>query len=342
VQQSLDGGQTWTFGEDVPGSVSACVRTGLQPNRTYTFRVFAVNGYGRSDPSNWTSATTPRGTPPAPGGLTARATSPTAVALTWSAVAGVSHYRIYQSTDGGASYQFGEDVPGTTTGATRDGLTPNRTYTFVVTAVNGYGESDRSAPASATTPKASVPAPTGLRVLSVSTTYVVIAWVEVSGESHYRVEISRDNVSWSFKEDVPANHAYSAQLDGLTRGTRYYVRVMAVDGAGRRTDPSNVLTFVTRSTAALTAQPVDGAVPPIQPSDVIVPVVVGGRTVPAVRPLARVAPTRLVFYSGSALHADVRPVTSASPNLTAASAGVAPIFGSRRIVPQRRLWDVLD
>ena len=123
---------------------------GLTPNTAYTYHVIAVNGQGLSGPpSNSATATTLDATPPtAPAGLTAMAVSTSAIDLAWTAASdpesGIQHYKIYRN---------GSAVGTSTTLAFADqGLTPNTSYTYVVTAVNGASiEGPPSQPAMATT-----------------------------------------------------------------------------------------------------------------------------------------------------------------------------------------------
>ncbi|MFD8893095.1 chitinase [Streptomyces sp. NPDC059566] len=82
--------------------------------------------------------------PAAPTGLAASATSPTSVALTWSAVPDATSYTVHR--DGAAP------VSVTSASAAVTGLTAATTYTFRVSAVNAAGASPQSAPVSATTP----------------------------------------------------------------------------------------------------------------------------------------------------------------------------------------------
>lgn len=123
---------------------------GLTPMTTYSHHVIAVNGEGLVGPaSNTATATTPDGTPPTtPTGLTATATGPTSIDLTWSPASdpetGVAFYRVYR---GGALVGMA-----TTTAFADTGLKPATTYTYQVSAVNTDSlEGARSTPASATT-----------------------------------------------------------------------------------------------------------------------------------------------------------------------------------------------
>ncbi|MFJ3879674.1 chitinase [Streptomyces sp. NPDC090077] len=92
--------------------------------------------------------------PAAPTGLTATATSPSTVSLSWTAVPGATSYAVYRE---GAAVQ-----PAGTASATVVGLTAATPYTFRVAALNAAGESPKSTPVTATTPGTGGPGTPGL------------------------------------------------------------------------------------------------------------------------------------------------------------------------------------
>ena len=102
--------------------------------------------------------------PAAPSGLTATAGNGQ-VALAWSAVTGATSYNVYRGTSAG-----GESATPVATGLTAPafvdtGLTNGTAYYYVVTAVNGVGESAHSTEAKAT-PSTVVVGTTTLRINS--------------------------------------------------------------------------------------------------------------------------------------------------------------------------------
>ncbi len=123
---------------------------------TYYYQVTAQpsgNEAAASAPSTCQSVTPSGGgscTPPAaPTGVTASASSATAINVSWSASSGATSYKIFRSTTSGSGYtQVGTS---TTTSFADSGLTCNTTYYYVVTASNGSCDSGYSAQASATT-----------------------------------------------------------------------------------------------------------------------------------------------------------------------------------------------
>jgi hypothetical protein len=94
------------------------------------------------------SKSNPTAPPPAPTGLTATA-GDAQVRLTWSASPGATSYTVKRSTTSGGPYA-NVRTGVTATSATDAGLTNGTAYHYVVSAVNGAGESAISSPASAT------------------------------------------------------------------------------------------------------------------------------------------------------------------------------------------------
>jgi hypothetical protein len=125
--------------------------TGLTNGTTYYYVVTAVNSAGESGNSSQVSAT-PAAAPGAPTGLTATAGNQQ-VSLAWNASAGATSYNLKRSTTSGGPYTKVASPTGTS--ATDTGLTNGTTYYYVVTAVNGGGESGNSNEASATPSAAS-------------------------------------------------------------------------------------------------------------------------------------------------------------------------------------------
>ncbi len=136
--------------------------TGLTAATTYYYVVEAVDSDGASAASAQATATTQTAScgavPAAPTGLTATASSSSAIGLIWSAATPpanctINSYSVYGSTASGFTPGSGNLIAGGVTGTTysNTGLTASTTYYYVVAAVDADGTSAASAQATATT-----------------------------------------------------------------------------------------------------------------------------------------------------------------------------------------------
>jgi len=144
--------------------------------------------------------------PTVPSGVTATATSGTAVTVSWTASTpstGVT-YRIFRN-----NAQVGSDTSNTT--FSDSGLTPGQTYSYTVSASNSFGTSAQSVAATVTTPN--TPAtPTGLRAVA-GTDGVVLNWNTVSGATEYVIfrngtEIDTSTTNTFLDTDVEVSTTY--------------------------------------------------------------------------------------------------------------------------------------
>ncbi|MBZ6083885.1 glycoside hydrolase family 18 protein [Streptomyces olivaceus] len=136
---------TWTQSAPDWQQLTTTFRTGPSTTEVtvYTHGWYGTGAYHADDitltgPGGGTSQ------PPAPpGGLTAGSATSSSIALSWSPVPGATGYAVYRD---GARVRT---VTGTSTTVT--GLSPATAYAFQIAAVNGAGESARSAAVTATT-----------------------------------------------------------------------------------------------------------------------------------------------------------------------------------------------
>jgi hypothetical protein len=184
--------------------------------------------------------------PSAPTGLTATASSSSAIALSWTAVTPpanctISSYNVYGSTTNGftpsSSNLIASGVTGTTYSNT--GLTASTTYYYVVEALDSFGSSVASAQASATTPAAS----SGVSIVSINAGGPVesnsgggdnsfVADEDFSGGTTYSVTNTITIPASVTATAAPAAVYQSARqgtvtytIPSLTAGTSYIVRL---------------------------------------------------------------------------------------------------------------------
>ena len=133
--------------------------TGLPASTTYYYVVKAVDGDGTSAASAQISDTTPatptcNTVPPAPTGLTASASSSTAIGLIWTAATPpayctISSYSVYGGTTANPTTLIAGGLTGTAYSNT--GLNASTTYYYLVKAIDADGTSAASNQATATT-----------------------------------------------------------------------------------------------------------------------------------------------------------------------------------------------
>jgi fibronectin type 3 domain-containing protein len=210
----------------------------LTNGTTYYFWVTAVNGVGDGPASNEVPAI-PATVPGAPTGLTATPGN-SQVTLSWTAPASnggsqVTGYDLYAGTTA--------DLSGNTpiarvtgTAVTVTNLTNGTRYYFWVTAVNGVGDG----PASNEVPAipATVPgAPTGLTA-TPGNSQVTLSWAApASGGAAISGYLIFEGTRPGGENHAPVNGslvtATSYRVTGLTNGTTYYFRVIAVNAVGQ-------------------------------------------------------------------------------------------------------------
>ena len=220
------------------------VDTGLSNVTSYSYTVSAYDAAGNvSALSAPASATTADSTAPSvPTGITATASSGTAVNVTWSAATdnvGVMGYYVYRNTVKVATV--------TGTAYADAGLTTGASYAYTVAAFDAAGNvSNQSATATATTKDTAAPSvPLGVTAVGATGTSVSVAWsaatdnVGVAGYNVYRNGTRVATLTGTSYTDT-----------GLAGSTSYSYTVNAYDAAGNVSALSAVATAKTVDTIA--------------------------------------------------------------------------------------------
>ena len=210
--------------------------------------------------------------PSAPTGLTATATSSSAISLSWAAVAPpanctISSYNVYSSTTSGftpsAANLIASGVTGTT--YTSTGLTASTTYYYVVEALDAAGTSTASAQTTATTQSngvcSAVPAsPVGLTATFTSSSAIALSWTAVTPPvncsiSSYSVYRSTTSGFTPGSGNLIASGVTGTTYSntGLAASTTYYYVVEAADADG--TSAASAQATATTEAASCTAVP---------------------------------------------------------------------------------------
>lgn len=218
-----------------PGNVVTSVTgtsttiTGLVNDATYTFKVVAVNGVGRS-PAAFSTAVSPA--PPAPPGqpfITSVTSRDSAAAVSWDAPAElpevITSYAV-TAMPGGVTMT----VPGTARDALLKGLTNDTTYAITVEAINAYG-SGTSDPRPANPVLAKVPLAPPINAVTALNGRVDVQWVRPAdgGAEIDNYEVTAD--PGGITQTIAADTTITA-LTGLTNGQKYTIKVRAHNKAG--------------------------------------------------------------------------------------------------------------
>ena len=234
---STDGGANYNPIADSDDETTAHTVMGLTNGTEYTLALRAANSAGKGLAATVTA--TPMAAPAAPTNLLAAAGA-TEVALTWDDPDDDTITRYKVSTDGGETFA---DIEGTdisendtdnTLAYTVPGLTNGTLYTFVLRAVNTYGEGAEATVTAPTLPAA----PTGLMAEGGEDRQVTLSWDDSDNNTVSGYQYSTDGgtnftdiASVDISEGDMGN-TLKYTVTGLTNGTEYTFKLRAVNLSG--------------------------------------------------------------------------------------------------------------
>jgi fibronectin type 3 domain-containing protein len=231
IYWSTTPGVTIANGTKITGATSPYVQLGLINGITYYYVVTGVNKDGESTPTPQVSAALAL---PGPTGVTVTPGNGQ-VTIAWTAVTDVTSYNIYWSTTPGVTITNGTKIIGVASPYIQLGLINGTTYYYVVTAVNGNGESTPSSQVSAIPSVAPTPAAPTEVTATPGNGQITIAWTAVKDVTSY-------NIYWSNTSGVTT--ANGTKITGATspyvhprliNGTTYYHVVTAANKEGEST-----------------------------------------------------------------------------------------------------------
>ncbi len=211
----------------------------LLPATTYDISIQATNEKGEGVAATLTGTTGPAVEPTVPRSLTASATSPTEISISWQAPeddggATVLGYNVRYRPSGSTTPPVRIDQLITTTSISITGLSGGTAYELEVAAINTVGTGLYAQTTESTNAAIAPTAPRNIRVTAQEQNALTVAWSAPSSdggapitghEVRYRVEASQD---WT--SVTPAGN--TAEMTGLLAGMSYVVGVSAVNSAG--------------------------------------------------------------------------------------------------------------
>jgi chitodextrinase len=226
---------------------------GLTPSTSYTFTVKAKDNSGNISSGTNITVSTLADTV-APNNVTNLVASnilATSLSLSWSASTSPDTvgYDIYNGLT------LLTTVTGTSYSVT--GLTANTNYTFNVKAKDGYNNVASGASVAVTTANVDTTAPndvTGLSAGTATVNSIPVGWTLSSSSdvANYEVAYSSNGGStWTVASALVNNSSTSYTITGLTTGTTYTIRVVAIDTSGNRSTGATI-TKATSSSASYT------------------------------------------------------------------------------------------
>ncbi len=229
---SASAGATKATGTKLANVTSPYSHTALTNGTTYYYVVTAVNSNGESAESAEASATpTAAPVPPPPPSNTQAVSGNSQNTISWDPAAGATGYNLYWSNTPAVTKASGTKVANVTSPYSHQGLINGSTYYYVITSINGVGESAESGEASATPAAPPPPAPANAAAAS-GVNKNTITWNTVATANSYNLYWSNSpGVTKANGTSIP-NVTSGYQHVGLTAGTTYYYVVTAVNADG--------------------------------------------------------------------------------------------------------------
>jgi len=235
---SSPGGITGTLSQAGSGTITV---SGLTAGTSYTFTVYATNGIGNSASSAASSSIFPASAPSAPTiGTPSRVSgSGTQIDVPFTAPANngsaITSYTAV-STPGSITGTLSQAGSGT---IRVSGLTQGTSYTFVVYATNGIGNSSNSSSSSAITPAVVPGAPTiGTATATGATTATVSFTAPASNGGLAITSYTAVSSPGGITGTLSQAGSGTITVSGLTKSTAYTFTVYATNGVGNGSSSS--------------------------------------------------------------------------------------------------------
>ena len=242
IEFSSNGGSSWVEIQHPVSASRSFNVTGLTRDRTYKFRISAINGAGVGPATESTSATTLVAAPSAPQQISVTNITADSVDVKWAAPAdnggaSITYYLLEITQDNGQTWRWTNKTISSLMSATLSGgFAPGTTYQYRILALNKAGRGEVST--FAFTTLAVLPkAPTNAKVTNASSSSLAVSWslpISNGGSpiTDYLVEMSSDGGgTWKSVAHAASNNL-ALVVTGLPAGTKRLFRVSTVTTVG--------------------------------------------------------------------------------------------------------------
>jgi fibronectin type 3 domain-containing protein len=138
---------------------------------------------------------------------------------------GATFSYVVESSSDGINFSVAARLASNVTTYTHTGLTGSQSYFYRVRTSDSAGQSEPSERVMGTTKPAAV---TNVRVISYSSSELVIDWTDTSGENSYRIERSLNGVDgWTVRGILSRNRP-AFNDTGLAANRTYYYRILTI------------------------------------------------------------------------------------------------------------------
>jgi titin len=236
VVERSDNGGGFAVIATLPGAdIVSYIDTNVASGNTYEYQVAATNATGTSGSSNTAQVDMTGTSPAAPSGLFAEVLSATQVSLNWTDNAtNETGFTVERCTGAGCTnFAAITTLPaGSVTYVDGTAAVPN-SYSYRVLATNGAGS---SAPSNEVSVDVVVPpAPTNLSASNITRSGFTLNWLyNFSQPDGFEVQVSTNSSFTAIVQTFPDVGAdlTSLVISGLSRNTRYYVRIRGFNAVG--------------------------------------------------------------------------------------------------------------
>ncbi len=236
IERSLDN-LTWSVLTNTGTTSVTYTDTGLLTPQTYYYRVSATSGYGTGPASNMASAIA-SDVPDQVTGLSGTPLPNAEIKIDWTTPANngyvITGYVIERSINAGQTWTvLVADTQSTAVTYTDTALTIGNTYNYRVAAINAVGTGTVSSDVAIVA--GDVPDTPTISLTVQAGNQIEITWSAPNANAYpltgYAIERSTDGINWS-PLTTPTASATNFVDTGLTAGTTYYYRMVAINLIG--------------------------------------------------------------------------------------------------------------